>query len=571
MAKTFNPQRVGGGTFSLVRDSQGNYSLKETGFDKVVSLPMIELGQTAQTTTAKQTKTASQLTGQTAQALTSGATTGGGGGGGAFQFTDVSPYKLQQQGEDVSKRLTDIDSGRGGTSASALARQTANMGVSVDSGRGGTSASALARQRANEDTGALDLAEMDTTKTLDIKDTSETLDKPFKGTGTMTTSQRSKLTKGTRVGPGTIKSRMAAERDTDIGTMDTGTLGISSDRDTDIGTMKTSTLGIKPTVGSFGQDPTSLVGGTDLEADAGTEAQLGIKKAPTPIDQLKESGRQIKKTVDSILQPGAAIKVVGKMAGAVAGAIFGRKEDLSPTDQFKMDYFKTNFDLGSSRDPGRIVGNPQTNVFAGMNRNSAFGNLGQSGQNRVDRVAGYAAKNRAKAEAARKAGNIAKAKKYEEKAKRQEDKARTFQNQVNKYNSDKNTELEKKRKEKAQNPNLRAGADSGPGSGRDSGKSIVCTAMYQTTGLQDWSKAMKIWYIYQKKYLTLQHQEGYHKLFKPFVKGMHKSNIIKAIGAHFAKHRTQHLKHVMFNSKPSLLGKIYNKILEPICYWAGSK
>ena len=101
------------------------------------------------------------------------------------------------------------------------------------------------------------------------------------------------------------------------------------------------------------------------------------------------------------------------------------------------------------------------------------------------------------------------------------------------------------------------------------GKSIVCTAMYQTTGLEDWKKAMKIWYIYQKKYLTIQHQEGYHKLFKPFVKGMYKNKIIKTIGAHIAKHRTQHLKHVMFNSKPSLLGKIYNKILEPICYWVG--
>ena len=100
-------------------------------------------------------------------------------------------------------------------------------------------------------------------------------------------------------------------------------------------------------------------------------------------------------------------------------------------------------------------------------------------------------------------------------------------------------------------------------------KGIVCTSMYQTTGLEDWSKAMKIWYIYQQKYLTEEHQKGYHKLFKPFVKAMHKSNIVKTIGAHFAKHRTQHLKHIMFNSKPSLLGKIYNKILEPICYWVG--
>ena len=111
---------------------------------------------------------------------------------------------------------------------------------------------------------------------------------------------------------------------------------------------------------------------------------------------------------------------------------------------------------------------------------------------------------------------------------------------------------------------------SGGGGGNDpSGKSIVCTAMYQTTGLEDWSKAMKIWYIYQKKYLTIQHQEGYHKLFKPFVKGMHKSQIIRAIGAHVAKHRTQDLKHIMFGSKSSWLGRVYRKILEPVCYLVG--
>jgi len=108
----------------------------------------------------------------------------------------------------------------------------------------------------------------------------------------------------------------------------------------------------------------------------------------------------------------------------------------------------------------------------------------------------------------------------------------------------------------------------GGGSG-NGGKSIVCTAMYQTTGLEDWSKAMKIWYIYQQKYLTEEHQKGYHKLFKPFVKAMYKNKFIKAIGAHVAKHRTQDLKSIMFGSKSSLLGRIYRKILEPICYWVG--
>ena len=111
--------------------------------------------------------------------------------------------------------------------------------------------------------------------------------------------------------------------------------------------------------------------------------------------------------------------------------------------------------------------------------------------------------------------------------------------------------------------------ESGGGGGGGNPKSIVCTAMYQSTGLQDWAKAMRIWYIYQKKYLTMQHQEGYHKLFKPFVKGMHKNKIIKALGSHVAKHRTQHLKHIMFNSKPSLLGKIYSNLLEPLCYITG--
>ena len=122
-------------------------------------------------------------------------------------------------------------------------------------------------------------------------------------------------------------------------------------------------------------------------------------------------------------------------------------------------------------------------------------------------------------------------------------------------------------------PPSRGGSAGGPpsqgGGSSGGGKSIICTAMYQTTGLEDWSKAMKIWYIYQKKYLTIQHQEGYHKLFKPFVKGMHKNSIIKAIGAHVARHRTQDLKHVMFGSKPSWLGRVYRKVLEPICYWVG--
>jgi len=547
MAKTFNPQRVGGGTFSLVRDSQGNYSLKETGFDKVVSLPMIELGQTAQTTTTQQTKTASQLTGQTAQALTSGATTGGGGGGSAFQFTNVDPYKLQGQGEDVSKRLTDIDSGRGGDSSSALARQTANMGVSVDSGRGGTSASALARQRANEDTGALGLAEMDTTKTLDIKDTSEVLDKPLEAAGITKKAGISRIR-----GPRDFAK--ATQTSTAFARPKAGTIDQMA---TDATAFPGRSRGMGgPALGISASPQTTQVADQDLEADAGTQTQLGIKKAPTAVDQLKTTGTQIKKTVDNILQPGAAIKLVGNMIGGVLQAI---TPEPSVMNKFKTGYFKTAGDLGSSTDPGRIVGNPQTNVFAGMNRNSAFGNLGQSGQKRVDRVAGYASKNRAKAEAARKAGNLAKAKKYDEKAKRQEDKASTFQEQVNKYNKDKPVTGTTK-------PGESGGADNS----RDSGK-IVCTMMNESYGFGSFRN--KIWMKFHRN-ISPEYQKGYHKLFLPLVKYAKQKGItnkfIKNILEHIAVHSTIDMRQSL-RGKKHLLGRVYRKIILPLCYWAGSK
>ena len=538
MAKTFNPQRVGGGTFSLVRDSQGNYSLKETGFDKVVSLPMIELGQTAQTTTAQQTKTASQLTGQTAQALTSGATTGGGGGGGAFQFTDANPYKLQEQGEDVSKRLTQsqVDSNRD---------FMMGMGGKTDTGAPFPGRSRITPTTPSDDTGALGLAEMDTTKTLDIKDTSEVLDEPFKGTGTMTTAQRSKLTGGTRVGPGTIKSRIAAERDTDIGTMDT--VAPFPGRSRGMG---------GPALGISASPQTTQVADQDLEADVGTQAQLGIKKAPTAVDQLKATGTQIKKTVDSILQPGAAIKLAGQVVGGVLKAI---SPEPSVMDKFKTGYFKTAGDLGSSTDPGRIVGNPQTNVFAGMNRNSAFGNLGQSGQKRVDRVSGYASKNREKAAKARKAGNLEKARKYDEKAKRQEDKARTFQEQVDKYNKDKPVTGTTK-------PGESGGADNS----RDSGK-IVCTMMNESYGFGSFRN--KIWMKFHKN-ISPEYQKGYHKLFLPLVKYAKQKGItnkfIKNILEHIAVHSTIDMRQSL-RGKKHLLGRVYRRIILPLCYWAGSK
>jgi len=116
--------------------------------------------------------------------------------------------------------------------------------------------------------------------------------------------------------------------------------------------------------------------------------------------------------------------------------------------------------------------------------------------------------------------------------------------------------------------------DSGGGGGNSAGGGggkIVCTEMYRQTQLEDWARAMKIWDIYQKRYLTPLHEKGYHWLFRPYVQGMKKNNMMTRLGAYLAKERTQHLKHILTKgkAKDSFVGNIWCKIIHPIVYVAG--
>ena len=112
------------------------------------------------------------------------------------------------------------------------------------------------------------------------------------------------------------------------------------------------------------------------------------------------------------------------------------------------------------------------------------------------------------------------------------------------------------------------GGDTSPGGGDDK---IVCTEMYRQTQLVDWQKAMKIWDVYQRRYLTPEHQIGYHWLFKPYVKGMQSNKLLTKLGAALAKKRTQHLKHILTKgrAKDDLVGKLWCSIIHPIVHKAG--
>jgi hypothetical protein len=67
--------------------------------------------------------------------------------------------------------------------------------------------------------------------------------------------------------------------------------------------------------------------------------------------------------------------------GGVQGSINRENQTaLNKTGNF------TNFQLGLSGDPGRVAGDPTTNVFAGMNAQSALGDISKGAKSRIDTI-----------------------------------------------------------------------------------------------------------------------------------------------------------------------------------------
>ena len=106
--------------------------------------------------------------------------------------------------------------------------------------------------------------------------------------------------------------------------------------------------------------------------------------------------------------------------------------------------------------------------------------------------------------------------------------------------------------------------DRGGGGGGGGGK-IVCTMMNETYGFGNFRN--KIW-LRQSKNLAPEYQKGYHILFLPLVRLSKTNMVIRKILEHIAVHRTIDIRQEA-RGKKHLLGRIYRKILEPICYWVG--
>ena len=107
--------------------------------------------------------------------------------------------------------------------------------------------------------------------------------------------------------------------------------------------------------------------------------------------------------------------------------------------------------------------------------------------------------------------------------------------------------------------------DTGGGdSGSNAGK-IVCTMMNESYGFGSFRN--KIWMKFHKD-LSPEYQKGYHKLFLPLVKIAKTNKVVKKVLEHIAVHSTIDMRQAT-RGKKHLLGRVYRKILLPICYIVG--
>ena len=566
--KTFDPNRVLPGTIELVRDANGNYTTNVVGLETINSLSLPEISDTAAVTkTDTDTKTATDITGDTLQKQTQM----------AFKTSDNDDRGPDTTGDMLQK-------------ATKLSRNLSDFNPD-------TASEQFARQAILP--GTFDAEKFDETEDkVSIKDPTESV---F-GRSTLEDEQRERQTILPDLNVGKKTDRVTSA-DVQLGKAEppgfdlTGAFDfLKGDRfKTEKGTSvnvdkgRGSELGEKYRSGDFTPDTTDVerrqqrqLGMTDEERRQQFQlGSLGISADPSKTRAAKEadfaSGTITPRVPDAIIegQPslpakktflqsvstslkgfGEAVQKISPISGIIRTLGATRNESEST-----IAFNKGRFNIVTSSGPmqGRIVGDdgtydPNNNLFHGMNRVSAFGNLEKAGQKRIDRI-----KN-----------NLAKGKYRNPEAQRA--KVEKFERELDDYRRGKNDHNIKSAKKKGVdttklNPNeMRNVAETGNAEGNTSSK-IVCTMMNQSYGFGSFRN--KIWMKFHKD-LSPEYQKGYHRLFLPLVRIAKTNKIIKNILEHIAVHSTIDMRQSM-RGKKHLLGRVYRKILLPICYWAGKK
>ena len=115
------------------------------------------------------------------------------------------------------------------------------------------------------------------------------------------------------------------------------------------------------------------------------------------------------------------------------------------------------------------------------------------------------------------------------------------------------------------NIRTRTDIDVADGGAETSGGKIVCTMMNDSYGFGNFRN--KIWMKFHKD-IAPEYQKGYHKLFLPLVKIAKTNKIVKKVLEHIAVHSTIDMRQAT-RGKIHLLGRVYRKIIKPICFIVG--
>jgi len=455
MATTkFDPYRTTGGTLELVRDpNTGEYSTRTVGFNKLPVINLPELGTTAATTTATETKSATDLTGggvddQTAE---------------AFKLPEPQNDRsldldLTRQGRDISESLSDIDRPNMRDIAGEVTSDRPNMrdiagevkgfdrpnmrdiaGLGIQKATGDIATQGQSRFSGDADTTGV------TVKDTSVIDRSPTFLKNLFGEPRGVEVARGKQLTGSS----SFDAQTRADMTTDEVARGTGATMQTQER-SDLPSPQNRDLGISARPETLGDTGGSVnqMSGTKLDTARFAGSTAGTLADPAEKEDVKPAARKTFSESVSTALRGFKSPVVSLV------------ESLTPDKDQKLLNTANTAALKSAgynlSTTGKIIGrggkavDAATSVFGGMNSRSALGDISRGAQSRIN------TRKSAKTQA-----RIAKLSKERQKA--FNDKTRQFEKELQEHNSKKNTQIEKTRKQKAVNPNLRAGASDGPG------------------------------------------------------------------------------------------------------------
>ena len=530
MAK-FDPNRVLPGTIELVRDANGNYTTKVVGLESINSLSLPDISTTAAVTkTDTDTKTATEITGDTLQKQTQM----------AFKTGD------DNQPDTTGDMLQE-------------AKKTSDMLANVSTPT--TIQDSMIRSNRFD----ADTFDDKVGSRIEIKDpTSTVFGRPKERTIDQAAIDR-QTQKNLGLDQPELKGSAAVQRgEAEPPGFDFSFLG--GDR------FKEGTPFARPKEGTIDQaaaDNMTQEGTAFARPDRGTIDQmaadsLGIttaKPAETALDTQKFAGSTAGTLSDPAekqdVKPEVKQSALKTLGNSVTTALRNIKTPgmvilesvLGPESNSQVHargYFNT---VGDSQ---RIAGNPATDLYAGANRNAR--ELDGYGQKRLE----------------------TRQKTIERKGYKPGDK---FYDRTEKMKEDqKNYRTSRAAKKDKDSGNTKTnitgfgktgfGRDTSQGggdTGQDSGGKIVCTMMNESYGFGSFRN--KIWMKFHKN-LSPEYQKGYHKLFLPLVKIAKTNKIIKNILEHIAIHSTIDMIQTLIGKKHKL-GRLYRKILLPLCYWVG--